>query len=51
MADTPCSACNGSGLTEHVEHSVETDENGNQKPVERRWTGSCNTCHGSGISG
>lgn len=48
MPDTPCQACEGTGLTEHEEHTVETDENGKQVPVVHRWTGSCNTCHGSG---
>ncbi|MGW2228181.1 hypothetical protein [Streptomyces formicae] len=48
MPDEPCPACNGTGLTEHEEHTVELDENGNQKPVVHRWTGACNTCHGSG---
>ncbi|WP_165854447.1 hypothetical protein [Streptomyces sp. V2] len=50
MSDQPCSACGGTGLTEHVEHTVEIDENGNQKPVERRWTGPCGRCSGSGKS-
>jgi hypothetical protein len=44
----PCSACSGTGLTEHTEHTVETGPDGKQKPVTRTWTGSCGTCHGSG---
>lgn len=44
----PCQACHGDRVTEHEEHTVETDENGHQKPVVRRWTGPCTTCHGSG---
>ncbi|MGW1764686.1 hypothetical protein ACWCQL_11520 [Streptomyces sp. NPDC002073] len=51
MSDTPCQPCAGSGLTEHTEHSVETDEKGHQRPVVRQWTGSCNNCHGSGKAG
>jgi hypothetical protein len=47
VSDEPCPACQGSGLTEHTEHTVETDKDGNQVPVERHWTGPCNTCHGS----
>lgn len=45
-----CQACQGYGVTEHEEHTVETDKDGNQTPVVRRWTGPCNTCHGSGQS-
>lgn len=43
-----CQACQGYGVTEHEEHTVETDKDGNQIPVVRRWTGACSTCHGSG---
>ncbi|MFJ4624176.1 hypothetical protein [Streptomyces sp. NPDC088812] len=50
MPDERCSACGGSSLTEHQEHTVETDKDGNQTPVTRRWTGACSQCHGSGIS-
>ncbi|MGW4270765.1 hypothetical protein ACWEGQ_00005 [Streptomyces seoulensis] len=46
----PCGACNGTGLTEHTEHSVKTDQDGNQTPVTRTWTGACSQCHGSGTS-
>lgn len=44
-----CQACQGYGVTEHEEHTVETDTNGQQAPVVRRWTGPCTTCHGSGL--
>jgi hypothetical protein len=44
----PCQACKGLRVTEHEEHTVETDKDGNQQPVVRRWTGPCTTCHGSG---
>ncbi|MFH8492156.1 hypothetical protein [Streptomyces longisporoflavus] len=44
----PCPACNGDGVTEHVSHSVETDEDGNLLPVEHRWTGQCTSCSGTG---
>ncbi|GAA1283541.1 hypothetical protein [Streptomyces javensis] len=50
MADT-CPACNGARVTEHTEHTVETDENGQQKPVTRTWTGPCGTCNGTGTTG
>ncbi len=46
----PCNACGGSGLTEHEQHTVETDENGNQKPVVHRFTGACGRCGGTGKS-
>lgn len=49
-SEQPCGACSGTGVTEHTEHSVETDKDGNQKPVSRSWTGPCSQCHGSGIS-
>ena len=49
-SEQPCGACSGTGVTEHTEHSVETDKDGNQKPVSRSWTGPCSTCHGSGSS-
>ncbi|GAB2833426.1 hypothetical protein [Streptomyces daliensis] len=50
MADDDCAACDGIGLTDHIEHTVETDPDGKQAPRERRWTGPCNTCRGSGKS-
>ncbi|MEW2625645.1 hypothetical protein [Streptomyces sp. NPDC048106] len=46
--DQPCGACGGSGLTEHTEHTVEIDKDGNQVPATRSWTGACGACHGSG---
>ncbi|MFJ4584032.1 hypothetical protein [Streptomyces echinatus] len=48
--EQPCGACNGSGLTEHTEHSVEVDKDGVQQHVTRSWTGACSQCHGSGTS-
>lgn len=45
-----CQACGGDGVTDHVEHTVEIDKDGNQIPVEHRWMGPCGTCNGSGIS-
>ncbi|WP_394436219.1 hypothetical protein [Streptomyces sp. SGAir0957] len=48
MADEPCKACSGRGVTEHEQHTVEIDKDGKQVPVVRRWTGPCDTCHGSG---
>ncbi|MEV6758449.1 hypothetical protein [Streptomyces sp. NPDC051214] len=46
----PCPACGGDRVTEHSEHTWEPDKDGNLLPVERRWTGPCSTCNGSGIS-
>lgn len=43
-----CQACQGYGTTEHVQYTTETDKDGTQIPVERHWTGPCDTCHGSG---
>ncbi|WP_186767972.1 hypothetical protein [Streptomyces qinzhouensis] len=50
MSDQPCTACGGTGLTEHEQHTIELDENDRQKPVVHRWTGACNRCSGSGTS-
>ncbi|MER5495255.1 hypothetical protein ACSMX9_15680 [Streptomyces sp. LE64] len=50
MSDETCPACGGTGLTEHEQHTVETDEEGSQTPLVRRWTGACGTCTGTGQS-
>ncbi|MDT3400441.1 hypothetical protein RKE29_28180 [Streptomyces sp. B1866] len=47
--DQACPGCGGTGLTDHTEHSVETDEDGQQKPVVRSWIGSCSVCNGTGV--
>ncbi|MFD6181830.1 hypothetical protein [Streptomyces goshikiensis] len=49
MEERPCQPCGGLRVTEHTEHTVETDENGNQRPVIRQWTGLCGACGGSGV--
>ncbi|WP_320775835.1 hypothetical protein [Streptomyces sp. CRN 30] len=48
--EQPCGACEGTGVTEHTLHTVELDEDGNQVPVDRSWTGPCSACHGTGVS-
>ncbi|MER7765205.1 hypothetical protein [Streptomyces sp. NPDC097619] len=51
MREETCAACGGTGLTDHTEYSVATDDNGHQRPVVRRWIGACRTCHGTGSTG
>jgi hypothetical protein len=43
-----CGKCGGSGLVDVIEHGVETDANGNQKPVQRQSTQQCGMCGGTG---
>ncbi|MEU5160971.1 hypothetical protein AB0G74_15370 [Streptomyces sp. NPDC020875] len=48
MSERVCTACGGSGLTEHELHTIDLDENGHQNPVTHRWTGACSGCAGAG---
>ncbi|MFF8961024.1 hypothetical protein [Streptomyces sp. NPDC014894] len=43
-----CGACDGTGLTEHQKHTVETAQDGAQTVVVTRWTGACSGCAGTG---
>lgn len=49
MDERICPACSGQRVTEKVEHSVETDSQGNQKPVQRHVTTQCGLCGGAGV--
>jgi hypothetical protein len=43
-----CPACGGARGTEKVQHTVETDSQGNQVPREHRYWSPCTYCSGSG---
>ncbi|UQI45473.1 hypothetical protein M1P56_14500 [Streptomyces sp. HU2014] len=43
-----CAACEGEGITTKIEYSVETDENGHQRPVTHTSYSSCTLCGGTG---
>lgn len=48
MADQPCNACGGSGLTEKVEYTYESDADGREQAVRHAYISACTSCGGSG---
>ncbi|MEU3498922.1 MULTISPECIES: hypothetical protein [Kitasatospora] len=44
-----CPGCGGARGTEKTEHSVETDPQGGQRPVQRTYWSPCSVCGGSGV--
>ncbi|MEU4212360.1 hypothetical protein AB0F13_20570 [Streptomyces sp. NPDC026206] len=47
-----CCACDGTGLTDKQQHTVELDANGKQVHATHDFTSSCSQCSGTGkVSG
>lgn len=48
MGEQTCYKCAGAGVTEKVEYTVTTDQNGNQTPQRNSYISPCDACGGSG---